>query len=244
VGKTLLTALLLAHLRRRNLPAYALKPFCSGSRSDAKLLHALQHAELSLDEINPFFYRAPLAPGVAAGREGGLVAFDRAIEHILRLKARLSDDSVLLVEGVGGLLVPLGKDYTVLDLLLALPCEVLVVASNHLGTINHTLLTLRALAAAAAAPPMSTKRDRLPAPKSNNRRASGVETSPDFAACKTILMNPARSDLSSRSNLGALRALLPGPVFSVPYLGPGASLLERVVRGENKMKKTLARILG
>ena len=66
VGKTLLTGLLLHHLRQSGCHALAMKPFCSGSRADAEFLHAVQDGELTLDEINPFFFAEPLAPLVAA----------------------------------------------------------------------------------------------------------------------------------------------------------------------------------
>jgi dethiobiotin synthetase len=197
------------------VPAFALKPFCSGGRRDAQVLHSLQGGALSLDTINPFFYRAPLAPWVAARREGGLVALERVIQHVHRVRAGLPEESVLLIEGVGGLLVPLGKDYTVRDLIRALQCEVLVVASNQLGTINHTLLTLQVLESVRAAP-----------------------------LCTTVLMNPKRADRSSESNVYALRELLSGPVVSVPFLGLNASQPARVLRFERKLKKTLARILN
>ena len=70
VGKTVLTALLLRHLRRSGRAAFAMKPFTCGSRSDAKLLHALQNRELTLNEINPFYFREPVAPLVAAHKQG------------------------------------------------------------------------------------------------------------------------------------------------------------------------------
>ena len=68
VGKTLLTALLLQHLRAHGQSALAIKPFCSGGREDAELLHSLQENELTLDEMNPFHFKKPLAPYLAATR--------------------------------------------------------------------------------------------------------------------------------------------------------------------------------
>src|SRR5579859_28442 len=70
VGKTVLMGLLLAHLRRRGAAAFALKPFCSGSRRDVQLLHALQNRELQAGEINPFYFPEPVAP-VASARQPG-----------------------------------------------------------------------------------------------------------------------------------------------------------------------------
>src|ERR1017187_6787143 len=68
VGKTLLTGLLLHHLRQSGCHALAMKPFCAGSRSDTEFLLAAQDGELTPDEITPFFFAEPLAPLVAARR--------------------------------------------------------------------------------------------------------------------------------------------------------------------------------
>ena len=65
-GKTVLTALLLAHLRSQGVNALAMKPVCTGPRSDVRLLQSLQRGELSDDEMNPFWYQTPVAPIVAA----------------------------------------------------------------------------------------------------------------------------------------------------------------------------------
>ena len=63
-GKTTLTALLLAHLRSQGLTALAMKPVCTGPRSDVRLLQSLQRGELSDDEMNPFWYQMPVAPAI------------------------------------------------------------------------------------------------------------------------------------------------------------------------------------
>src|SRR5260221_14172519 len=82
VGKTLLTALLLAHLRQNGVPALALKPFCSGGRADAELFHALQDGDLTLDEINPFYFREPIAPLVAARKHRRRIQLDDVLKNI------------------------------------------------------------------------------------------------------------------------------------------------------------------
>src|SRR5262249_26966634 len=124
--------------------ALAMKPFCSGGRGDAELLHALQNNEVTLDEVNPFYFSRPLAPWVAVkyGKAGKQVPLKSALKRISELQKRCD---LLLIEGSGGLLVPLGEKYTVLDLIGALKCEILLVGKNKLGTINHTLLSLSAL---------------------------------------------------------------------------------------------------
>ena len=145
VGKTLLTAMLLVHLRAQGKRVLALKPFRSGGRHDALLLHHFQSRDISLDEVNPFHFEKPLAPYLAAGpATRDKIQPSKILRHIKQI-ARDCDS--LLVEGAGGLFVPLGKDWYIRDLISELGCEVILVARNQLGTINHTLLAERSLAA-------------------------------------------------------------------------------------------------
>jgi dethiobiotin synthetase len=211
VGKTLLTASLLHHLRSTGVHALALKPFCSGGTHDVDLLHALQDGELTRREINPFYFAEPVAPLIAARRLRRVVRLDQVTEHIGRLQMKCE---CLLVEGSGGLLVPLGKGYSVRDLIEALRCEVILVARNRLGTINHTLLTLRCLEDVCA-------------------RRPGL-----------ALMDESCGDRSSRTNARTLAELVPGmEVWRVPYLGRGASAIKAMKGNTRKMKIVLARIL-
>ena len=139
VGKTLLTGLLLHHLRQSGCHALAMKPFCSGGRADAELLRAIQDGELTLDEINPFFFTEPLAPLVAARKHQCSIRIPEVLRRITRVANRCE---CLLIEGIGGVMVPLGEGFSVLDLIAKLGCEAIVVSRNRLGTINHTLLTV------------------------------------------------------------------------------------------------------
>ena len=140
VGKTVFTAHLLHYLRSNGHNALALKPFCSGGREDARLLQSLQTG-LTLDEINPFHYRKALAPGLAAPKDRKKVTLKSVVDQIFLQKNRCE---TLLVEGAGGLMVPLGKGFLVADLIVKLEAAVVVVARNKLGAINHILLTLNA----------------------------------------------------------------------------------------------------
>lgn len=141
VGKTVLTSLLYAHLSRHGIPVRALKPFCTGDREDALVLWRLQAGVLKLEEVNPWYYKKPLAPWVAAGRRAG-VPLEAVLDHI---RGQVSKSGVLLVEGVGGLMVPLSNGYGVLEVILGIGCPVCIVAANQLGVINHVLLTVNAL---------------------------------------------------------------------------------------------------
>lgn len=142
VGKTLLTGLLLDHLRQRGCHALAMKPFCSGSHADTEFLRAVQDGELTIEEITPFFFAEPVAPLVAARRHHRSIRLPEVLRQINRIASRCE---CLLIEGIGGLLVLLGEGFTVRDLIARLDCEVVLVSGNRLGTISHTLLTAEAL---------------------------------------------------------------------------------------------------
>jgi dethiobiotin synthase len=257
VGKTLLTALLLAHLRRRRVPALAIKPFCSGSRADAQLLHAVQDGELTLDQINPFFFAKPLAPFAAARELGHFIPLDDVLEHVRSIARRLpqADSSnrkgkigapVLLIEGAGGLLVPLGPAHFVLDLIRELRCEVVVVSCNKLGTLNHTLLTVQALLNACphlvpSAAPQEKFTSKLWG-RSGRKTKPRPEGGP--APARVVLMEQSRRDLSAASNPAVLSQFLrPIPLHALPYFGKNCSSQRAIEKIEKKFEKTLARIL-
>lgn len=154
VGKTLVSAALILWARERGANVGGMKPAESGcARVDARLVPA--DAELlrraagggdALDLVCPHRLEAPLAPGVAAAREGVEVSLERARRALTALSAAHPDGVV--VEGAGGLLVPLDTEFrTVADWISRLGLPALVVARGGLGTINHTALTLEALAA-------------------------------------------------------------------------------------------------
>jgi len=142
VGKTHVTAALLTELRRRGVSAAAFKPIAcgAGGRHDAKIYAAIMNHEQPLDVINPIYLRHPLAPSVAAKLERKRIDL-RKILHTYQQLAKSYE--VVLVEGAGGLLVPIRKNYFVADLAKTLKLPVLIVARLGLGTINHTLLTVR-----------------------------------------------------------------------------------------------------
>jgi dethiobiotin synthetase len=142
VGKTHVTALILAELRRRGVRAAAFKPIACGpgGRRDAEIYAEIMDHEQPLDVINPVYLRHPLAPSVAARLERKPVDLRRIFSSYQRLAAHYE---IVLVEGAGGLMVPIGNDYFVGDLARALRLPLVVVARLGLGTINHSLLTVR-----------------------------------------------------------------------------------------------------
>lgn len=142
VGKTVLADGLSRHLRHLSIHAVALKPVCSGGRDDARCLRAAAGGALTLDEINPWHFRAPLSPLLAARREKRRVTRAQVVDHVRGIQERFP---VVLVEGAGGLLSPLGENFDSRDLIIALRATPIVVGPNRLGAINQILLVLAAL---------------------------------------------------------------------------------------------------
>lgn len=154
VGKTAVTAGLARLLSRRGRPVGVMKPVASGCRRDARgwrcddtdALVAAAGVDEPFARVTPVAFAEPLSPHMAARLVGRPV--DRATlrSRILpAYEALAARYNPLLVEGVGGVLVPLADDWTVADLAVELALPVLVVAADRLGVISHTLLTLEAL---------------------------------------------------------------------------------------------------
>jgi dethiobiotin synthetase len=187
VGKTVLASLLTRRLRERGVNAVALKPVCSGDRADARALHAASAGALTLDEINPWHFNAPVAPLLAARRERKRVALADVLAHVRALQKRFE---VVLVEGAGGLLSPLGENFDSRDLIAALHVTPMVVCPNRLGSVNQILLTLAAL------------------PRSASCRA------------RVVLMSPAKPDASASTNVSLLAEFLDAKrIFCLPHFG-------------------------
>jgi dethiobiotin synthetase len=160
VGKTVLSGLLVFFLRRVGIDAVAVKPFCSGSRADARHLRSMQDNALSLDEINPFHFREPLASLVAARKHRRKISLDRVLAFI---RAYAQQRQHVIVEGAGGLLTPLGEGFSLLDIVQELGANLILVAPNKLGVINQTLLALRAVEGRAQVVLMRQKNEDLSA---------------------------------------------------------------------------------
>jgi dethiobiotin synthetase len=192
VGKTMLTVLLTQFLRGRGVNVAGLKPICSGSRDDArKILAAMKGAfevqslALSLDEINPWHFRAPVAPLPAARLENKKVKISQIFTHARAMQKRFD---ILLMEGAGGLLSPLGENFNSRDLIVALRATSIIVCPNRLGVVNQVLLTLAAL------------------PKNLQAKA------------RVVLMSPPRPDASTKTNARLLAEFFDAKrIFSLPH---------------------------
>jgi dethiobiotin synthetase len=155
VGKTAVAAGIAASLVRRRFRVAVCKPVATGCvrrreglvSEDAEFLAHHADARFPLDVICPQRFEEPLAPAVAAERAGTPVDW-AAIDRAVKTMSRESD--FLIVEGVGGVLVPMDSSYSVLDMIGWLGLPAVIVARAGLGTINHTLLTIEALRRASA----------------------------------------------------------------------------------------------
>jgi len=150
VGKTVVACAIAAALVERSVRVVAWKPVETGiepgaeESSDAALLARAAASAEPLQALCTYRLRAPLAPAVAASLEGVLIDMAR-LEQAYRRHADRAD--FVIIEGAGGLLVPLTGRSTYVDLARRLGVPILIVAANRLGTINHTALTARVAAA-------------------------------------------------------------------------------------------------
>lgn len=207
VGKTVLTAFLLHHLRQKKIRALAMKPFCTGSREDVEILQKLQPGELSDSEMNPYFFPEPVAPFAAAKMHRQSICLDDVLEKISKIKMRCD---VLLIEGAGGVMVPLGPNFMMRDLITRLRCRVVIVARNSLGTINHTLLSVSIL--------QQTVLKEL----------------------AIVFVDQKKPDFSSGSNLKTLdKVLFSTRLFSMPFFQDISFRNEAFNKNYKKVKKTL-----
>ena len=194
VGKTVVACALVRALRGRGIDAGAMKPIETGVGADgprdALALRAAGGDTDPLDDVCPQRFALPAAPSVAAARERRALDLGALLEAFGRLRAR---HELLVVEGAGGLLVPLAEGFCMADLAGRLGLPLVVVARAALGTINHTLLTLEAAEGRGLA-------------------VAGVVVSHGAGP----LSDP------DAANLGALRAALGARLAGeIPPLGPG-----------------------
>jgi dethiobiotin synthetase len=142
VGKTHTAVQLLRAGRASGLRCAGMKPICCGDRNDAERLLAASSEGLSIDEINPVWLKTPAAPLSASLIEQVVIDEQRLVDALRKLGDCFD---FVLVEGVGGWLVPIRRDFFVSDLAAQMKLPVMVVAQNRLGCLNHTSLTVRSV---------------------------------------------------------------------------------------------------
>ena len=151
IGKTLVTASLAYQARMQGKSVQAMKPVVTGltaetqAESDPAILLAALGKPLNdetLAAVSPFRFAAPLAPAMAAAREGKRLNFEALVAAS---RPGPEHPDIVLIEGIGGLMVPLARGVTVLDWIVQLRYPVILVAGSYLGAISHTLTATEVL---------------------------------------------------------------------------------------------------
>ncbi|MBI3858432.1 MAG: dethiobiotin synthase [Planctomycetes bacterium] len=203
VGKTVVAGGIAAAFVRRHTDVGVMKPFATGAQAvrgrlvseDARFLQRAAGVEDPLELINPVCLKPPLAPAIAAEAAGKPIRLRRVWSAWRILSAR---HSTMIVEGVGGLLVPLVTGFTVAGLARRLKLPLLIVTRPSLGTLNHTALTVHAA-------------------RSHGLKIAGLVVN---AAVRT------RRGLAERLNPAALEAQTGVPILAeIPFLGDPARAL-------------------
>lgn len=196
VGKTWVAVRLLKLLRQQGFSAVGFKPVAAGCEEtpeglrndDAEQLLAASSAGFAYDEINPVALREPIAPHIAAAHEGRVIDPERIIAGAVALQGRAD---WVVVEGAGGLMVPLNAQTDFLDLLSATQWPALLVIGMRLGCLNHAYLSASVLKKAGipfawhanVLPPeqpslmdnLQALQERMPAPQAQKFDLSLVE---------------------------------------------------------------------
>ena len=139
IGKTVIAGGLAASLKQAGIDVGVMKPIATGGTADARFLKHAAQVDDELSLINPVYLRHPLAPSVAARIERTEIDLSRIETAFAELQQRYD---FVIVEGVGGIAVPIRDDFLVVQLIQQLKLPILIVATAGLGTLNHTLLTV------------------------------------------------------------------------------------------------------
>jgi dethiobiotin synthetase len=150
IGKTVVSCALLSKLRQQGLTVQGMKPVASGCRQtqhglrneDADLLSKYSSQVLPYPAVNPYAYLEAVAPHLLAEQTGNVIDPELIQRQYLALSSQYDH---VIVEGVGGWMVPLNRTQTVADLAVLLDLPVLLVVGMRLGCINHALLTYQAI---------------------------------------------------------------------------------------------------
>ena len=185
VGKTFVTSGLIRFVRSMGGDLVGMKPICTGENGDVREIREASGSCQPEHLINPVWYRTPVAPYTASIIENRLIDLDSiraAFDQLTRKHSRV------LVEGAGGIAVPISARYDFRDLARDLGLNVVVVAANRLGVLNHTRLTVEAI------------------------RAAGL-----ICSLVVLNSSKAEPDFSHPTNLSVLESLLDVPIVSVEH---------------------------
>ena len=146
IGKTYLTNLLIKRALKLNYKINAIKPIISGfniakleETDSGIILKALSMDKSRIDEISPWRFKDPLSPDMAAKLAKKEINFKEIINYCNSYIKSKKDDDILLIEGVGGTMVPINSKYTILDLIKKLNIPIILTIGSYLGSISHTL---------------------------------------------------------------------------------------------------------
>jgi dethiobiotin synthetase len=151
IGKTFVSTALIGHFKSTGRPIHAIKPVVSGfdeaawQESDPAVLLAALERPVTLQEVerlSPWRFAAPLSPDIAARREGRAIVF----QHLVEFCRKAGRSCPLLIEGIGGIMVPLDDHRSVLDWMSVLRVPIVLVTGTYVGTISHTLTALEVVA--------------------------------------------------------------------------------------------------
>ena len=145
IGKTYVCAGLAYALKKSGIDVGIMKPFACGvkqkigfSSNDLTILTNAAMVDDAEDIINPFFFPIPASPYTAAKNLGVKIN----VEHVMECFRKLDEiHDIVLVEGIGGIMTPILKDYAIIDLIKDLMANTIIVTSSNIGTVNHTVLT-------------------------------------------------------------------------------------------------------
>ena len=145
VGKTCITASIVSYLSKMNVDVGVMKPFASGYKAtsnsvsdDVKILMKYSGVDDSIDLVNPYFFEIPTSPYDACKQLNLEIEISRVIDSYKQL-ASIHD--VMVVEGIGGIMTPISKNYFVSDLISDLQMNTIVVTGSKVGAVNHLMLT-------------------------------------------------------------------------------------------------------
>lgn len=148
IGKTAFTCGLASLLRVSGIDVGVMKPFATGipqkngfQSEDVSMLVSSSGVSDPESLVNPYFFAIPASPYSAAKKLGKQIDLDLVLSSFDKLR---SIHDVVLVEGIGGIMTPILKDYFVIDLIKDLNLDTIIVTGSKIGTINHTILTIDA----------------------------------------------------------------------------------------------------
>ncbi|MDR2644514.1 MAG: dethiobiotin synthase [Endomicrobium sp.] len=185
VGKTYVSCRILEALKSLGVKCGCFKPVSTGDRNDAKALIKSSGVKESAEVVTPEFFKNPMSPYGASlleNKKFNLKKIEKAFDYFF------NKYNFTVVEGVGGIMVPLKKNFFVSDLIKIFNLPVIVVARHNLGTINHTLLTIEKL-------------------KSANQKVLGV----------ILNGNKNKDDISVKSNAKLIKQLTKLSVLELGY---------------------------